>query len=114
MRAEAFSSLLLPPECPWEAGTTCGEREQDTPKRASSKAKLDRGEAGRGQEQQRGQRAKGRPYEVSTLVKGLCRSSTPEASWGGDIALRIQRQTEWDDRVRLSLSFSGSFGSGQL
>src|SRR2546422_10383860 len=81
MRAEAFSSLLLPPECPWEAGTTCGEREEDTPKRASSKAKLDRGEAGRGQEQQRGERAKGRPDEVSTFGKGLCRHSTPEANW---------------------------------
>src|SRR5216684_6779389 len=25
------------------------------------------------------------------------RSSTPEARWSGNIALRIQRQTEWDD-----------------
>src|SRR2546422_490085 len=48
MRAEAFSSLLLPPECPWEAGTACGEREQDTPKRASSKAKTRQGRGGQG------------------------------------------------------------------
>src|SRR3989442_7757736 len=74
MRAEAFSSLLLPPECPWEAGTTCGEREQDTPKRASSKAKTRQGRGGQGKRGAAGAEGKKHGEETSLYATNRRRS----------------------------------------
>src|SRR2546422_193392 len=82
MRAEAFSSLLLPPECPWEAGTTCGEREQDTPKRASSKAKTRQGRGGQGTGA--AVRAEGkRCTKLAPWAKGLCRCAAAHPKLDG-------------------------------